>query len=239
MSSSCSMVTFLLAHHAQGTAQASRVSKKAKLASPKVQPSLDNFFRRKTAPSAPSAPPPQPDAVVPAATADAGAPLPKERDPAANDAADEARSGALRAACASDEEPRPSPADSKAQSRQKAQQHDAAEPRSSGAAKDVPYIRVAETFEKMIATKSRLTITHLLATLFESVLLDTMDSDGRSDSEALLATVYLCTNNIAPAHKGRLVVCAPLMRPLLFGASAVAPCISLSLSLSLSLPVCA
>lgn len=74
--------------------------------------------------------------------------------------------------------------------------------------RDIPYLRIAETFEKMVATKSRLAITHLLATLFESVLVDTMDSEGHSDSETLLATIYLCTNNVAPAHKGTLKDCS-------------------------------
>jgi hypothetical protein len=77
--------------------------------------------------------------------------------------------------------------------------------------RDIPYLRVAETFEKMVATKSRLAITHLLATLFQSVLVDTMDPEGHSDSETLLATIYLCTNNVAPAHKGMLKTCIGLL----------------------------
>lgn len=67
---------------------------------------------------------------------------------------------------------------------------------------DVPYLLLAEAFDRIVQTKSRLAITHELSVVFQTVMARTMDEHGHSSAETLLAAIYLCTNNIAPAHFG-------------------------------------
>lgn len=58
----------------------------------------------------------------------------------------------------------------------------------------VPFSFLANTFEGIAETSKRLEITQLLTICFRAIL-------GRTPA-ALLPTVYLCTNRVAPAHEG-------------------------------------
>ncbi|EGD76243.1 hypothetical protein PTSG_11661 [Salpingoeca rosetta] len=66
---------------------------------------------------------------------------------------------------------------------------------------DCEYLVIASTFEEMLKTKSRLKITELLKTMLCTVLTTTEKPDGTPDTEALIATVYLSTNSIAPSYR--------------------------------------
>lgn len=74
--------------------------------------------------------------------------------------------------------------------------------KAAAADADVPYLLLAEAFERIVQTKSRLIITQELAVVFQTVLARTVNPEGMSSAETLLATIYLCTNHIAPSHEG-------------------------------------
>ncbi|KAL3133936.1 hypothetical protein ABBQ32_008384 [Trebouxia sp. C0010 RCD-2024] len=62
------------------------------------------------------------------------------------------------------------------------------------AGQPVPFAFLADTFEAIAEESKRLVITSLLVNCFRTIIATT--------PEDLLATVYLCTNQVAPSHEG-------------------------------------
>eukprot|EP00049_Salpingoeca_infusionum_P008797 m.144969 g.144969 ORF g.144969 m.144969 type:complete len:1801 (+) comp14135_c1_seq12:190-5592(+) len=71
--------------------------------------------------------------------------------------------------------------------------------RKQGDAK-LPYRLVADALEQLIVTTSRLKITSILADLFVEVYTQAKTAGHAHPAEPVLATVYLCSNEIAPAY---------------------------------------
>ncbi|EDQ88949.1 uncharacterized protein MONBRDRAFT_8472, partial [Monosiga brevicollis MX1] len=68
---------------------------------------------------------------------------------------------------------------------------------------DVHYRILANAFEELVATRSRLKITSILADTFRTVLRRTQSSKHPiGDPQVLIAAVYLTTNHIAPSFHG-------------------------------------
>lgn len=173
-----------------------------------TQPTLASFFRAavpsQTSISTPASGTPAPEPATPASSTTAAAPPASAPVPAAQSTTQAATpvSDDAKATGSSTATSRPAKRTAESAALPVAAAFTSAPPPSPKEIPAIPYLRIAETFEKMLATKSRLAITRHLATLFQSVLADTVGPDGRSDADTLLATVYLCNNAIAPAHKG-------------------------------------
>eukprot|EP00730_Choanoeca_flexa_P006137 TRINITY_DN12092_c0_g1_i2.p1 TRINITY_DN12092_c0_g1~~TRINITY_DN12092_c0_g1_i2.p1 ORF type:complete len:1489 (+),score=272.53 TRINITY_DN12092_c0_g1_i2:30-4496(+) len=70
------------------------------------------------------------------------------------------------------------------------------------AGSDPPYRIIADLLEQLVQTSSRLKIVALLAETYAKIYTMTKEATGQPDAEALLATVYLTTNHLAPSYKG-------------------------------------